>query len=183
MRPARSGFWRLSADRIGAERVLENAKPSRIISSPSPILGSARTAYPHRPVLPSQLRSTMLRAPAAARLASRAAGLARAIRPATPVAVQRLALATLAPTRPAPVKASQPDFAPAEKEPAAATPTGKISQVIGAVVDVHFGKSLAPHFPSRSRRADDAVMIAAIFQSFSNAFPSLLCFSSLPTAA
>lgn len=85
----------------------------------------------------------MLRAAVSAgRVASRGLRLAPSrILPASTVAVQRLALATLAPTAPCHVKASsEVNMAAAADESAAAgLPAGKISQVIGAVVDVHFG--------------------------------------------
>lgn len=67
--------------------------------------------------------------------------IARRIFPATPIAVHRLALATLSATKPVGVgatKKTELTAAPVETE--AAVPAGKISQVIGAVVDVHFGK-------------------------------------------
>lgn len=86
----------------------------------------------------------MLRAAASAgRIATRSLRLVpRTTLPATAVAAQRLAYNTLAPTKPRAVKASNPTAnAAAAETTTAALPKGKISQVIGAVVDVHFGKS------------------------------------------
>lgn len=85
----------------------------------------------------------MLRAAASAgRIASRGLRVVpRGFTPAAAVAVQRLSLATLAPTAPRNAKSTQGASmaAAADESAPAAVPTGKISQVIGAVVDVHFG--------------------------------------------
>lgn len=88
----------------------------------------------------------MLRTAASAgRAASRGLRFAPSrILPASSVAIQRLTLSTLAPTAPRLVKASSNVnmAAGADESTTAAVPSGKISQVIGAVVDVHFGKLL-----------------------------------------
>lgn len=84
----------------------------------------------------------MLRVAASAgRLASRSVRLIPRNLPAAAVAVQQLGLKTLAATTPRSLKASSSvNFAAAAEETSAAPTTpGKISQVIGAVVDVHFG--------------------------------------------
>lgn len=82
----------------------------------------------------------------AGRVASRGLRFAgrRAV-PITPVAVQRVGLATLSATPPVGVGASSKvELATAPDEKAATTvATGKVSQVIGAVVDVHFGRLLS----------------------------------------
>lgn len=100
----------------------------------------------------------MLRAAASAgRVASRGLRLAsRTVHPAAAVAVQRLGLATLAPTKPAAIKKSSgAEFAAAAEETTAASvPKGKISQIIGAVVDVHFGTSFRSMLCERERDCD-----------------------------
>lgn len=54
-------------------------------------------------------------------------------------------LSSLAPTAPIAIRASNTilEASQPSKTPAVSGPSGKISQVIGAVVDVHFGKSAA----------------------------------------
>lgn len=86
----------------------------------------------------------MLRlAASASRTASRGLrAISKNALPASAVAVQRLAYNTLAPTSPVAVKTTTPQAAAASETTAAPTVTGKISQVIGAVVDVQFGTSL-----------------------------------------
>lgn len=78
---------------------------------------------------------------------------------AAATAAQRLAYNTLAPTTPCAVKASTPTMAAAPADPAAVKPAGKISQVIGAVVDVQFGK-FPPSFVSM--RSPDLVLFAVL---------------------
>lgn len=76
----------------------------------------------------------MLRA--AARLAVRRASIVSRLAPVA-VAARHVGLSTLAPTTPAKSEA----VASAKSAPTASTPVppGKISQIIGAVVDVQFG--------------------------------------------
>lgn len=85
----------------------------------------------------------MLRAvTSAGRIATRGLRLAgRRALPISAVSVQRIGLATLSATSPVGVGASNKvELAAAADETAAtAVPAGKVSQVIGAVVDVHFG--------------------------------------------
>lgn len=89
--------------------------------------------------LPNMLRA----AASAGRIVTRGARvLPRNTLPAVAVSVQRLGYKSLAPTTPRGVKASTPDLnAAASETPATTVAAGKISQVIGAVVDVHFGMS------------------------------------------
>lgn len=82
----------------------------------------------------------MLRA--AARFAVRRAGAAGTASSLAPVAVgiRNVGLKTLAPTAPTAVSASKPTMAAAAADSASVpVPAGKISQIIGAVVDVQFG--------------------------------------------
>lgn len=85
----------------------------------------------------------MLRAATSAgRLASRGARLIpRSNLPAAAVAMQRLSTKAFNPSTPVSAPAgTKPIAAPATEATPASLPIGKISQVIGAVVDVHFGK-------------------------------------------
>lgn len=81
----------------------------------------------------------MLRA--AARFAVRRAGAAGPVQSLAPVAVGvcNVGLKTLAPTAPTAVSASKPRMAKASDTASTPVPAGKISQIIGAVVDVQFG--------------------------------------------
>lgn len=85
----------------------------------------------------------MLRAATSAgRIATRGLRLAgRRALPISAVSVQRIGLATLSATPPVGVGASNKVelAAAAEETSAASVPAGKVSQVIGAVVDVQFG--------------------------------------------
>lgn len=78
----------------------------------------------------------------AARLAVRRGTIAQRLAPVA-AAARHVGLKTLAPTTPTNVEATTPTKAAAADTASTPVPPGKISQIIGAVVDVKFGKPIA----------------------------------------